>query len=540
MRCLLAILALIIVWIDPPDPLDYAGITYVSLLGFCAYSVAICASVFRGRPLLPPRFHPWIDVAVSAYLVSLSQGISSIFFHFFFFAILAASFTRGFREGFGVTIVSTLLFVAVGVAAAPRDAAFELDRALIRPVYLLVLGFMIAYWGGHEILLRRRLSLLKDIGSFANPRLGVDPTIALHMRRLVSFFEADGCVLICTQPSSPDFKLYRMDASLPQVPVAPAPLSDRSADALLQLPAGLAIAFCAEDARRKSMLFPRPAAWGGHSRRVGDGIDELCRRLANLLETTHFVAVPYRQHQGPPGRLYLIGGKSEYTQSDADFLCQVVDQIATAVDNLALLDELMVNAARLERSRISRDIHDTTIQPYIGLKIGLEALHRGLVPGSPVEKQVKELIDMSGSAVADLRAYVANLRGGNPGWPGDNLLASLRDQIQHYRDFYGIEIHLQGNPDMQFSGRIAAEVYQIVCEALSNVYRHTASKQARVELRCDAHGLDIEVANLRQADKSRPAFMPRSIAERASSLGGATEVKLDQAGYDVVRVRIPL
>jgi hypothetical protein len=63
-------------------------------------------------------------------------------------------------------------------------------------VYLLVLGYMIAYWGGNEIKLKRRLKLLKEINLLANPRFGVSETIGALLERLRALYQADDCWLI--------------------------------------------------------------------------------------------------------------------------------------------------------------------------------------------------------------------------------------------------------------------------------------------------------------------------------------------------------
>ena len=44
---------------------------------------------------------------------------------------------------------------------------------------------------------------------------------------------------------------------------------------------------------------------------------------------------------------------------------------------MRLIEELIAGAAESERLAMSRDLHDTTIQPYIGLKLALEGLYRG-------------------------------------------------------------------------------------------------------------------------------------------------------------------
>src|SRR5262245_50058563 len=106
MRTLLGLAALAIVYIDPPASDRLLSIVYGSLACYCVYGLAVCATVFHDRRLIPERALYWADVAFYGYLVMLTGGVSSVFFHFFFFAILVSSFSGGFREGLAVTVVS--------------------------------------------------------------------------------------------------------------------------------------------------------------------------------------------------------------------------------------------------------------------------------------------------------------------------------------------------------------------------------------------------------------------------------------------------
>ena len=103
---------------------------------------------------------------------------------------------------------------------------------------------------------------------------------------------------------------------------------------------------------------------------------EECKALANLLDTQCFLTVPYTQQDGSAGRIFLIPQKQTLSQSDIDFVVQLVTSISRVVESMHLMDELVSESAKHERFRISLDIHDTTIQPYIGLKLGLDALNR--------------------------------------------------------------------------------------------------------------------------------------------------------------------
>jgi signal transduction histidine kinase len=524
MRSMLAVSALVIFVFDPFQPSHFSTGIYVALLCYGVYSTALCIAITGGRMPVPPRAHHWIDAAVCVLLVALAQGVTDMFFYFFFFAIVVASFSRGFREGLTLTAISVALFVAISLYGAKRGVKFDFDELVTRPVFLLVLGYMTAYWGGKELLMRRRLRLLRDLAAAANPRLGIDHARDQGLHRVLEFFGAASCVLVSPRGTGNELVMYRLDAggrrALPQ------PLTAEAAQALLGLPAGFS------------------TAWHPGKALATPELTEQCERLANLLEAGFFATVPYEPREGSRGRLYLLAAR-RLSDADAEFLRQAVDQIAAVADKLALVEAIMTGAAQLERSRISRDIHDTTVQPYIGLKLGLEALQRRVEASAPVRKQLDELVEMSRLVVHDLRAYVARLRreeasGEAASWPAEHLMAGLREHLARYRNFYGIEVELRSDKSSALTDRVAAEAYQIVCEGLSNIHRHTPAKRAFVELRFKPDSLAIEIGNECAPAVPPMAFMPRSIAERASALGGTTTVELHERGHDIVRVAIPL
>ena len=535
MRCLLALVGLVVIYLDPGRT-PWVELTYASLLAYAAYSSVVCAVTVR-HPLAQ-RAQPWVDVLFYVYLLALTEGAGSIFFHFFFFAIIAASFSRGFRDGFAVTMVATLAYAVIGLAGYAAGAQFELGLALTRTISLYILGYLISYWGEHELTLRRRLSLLRELSGSVNARTGLDNVMAKNLTRLLEFFGAQSCLLVFVKAGASTRLLYRADRSRPFAVFPPDEVSNALAWPLLGLPPEVCVSY---DGRRSWIHkgTPRLFTWepGDRSDRALHG---QCAEVATFLETASFASVPYKQTEGITGRLYLTSQTRRFTAQETAFLAQVLGQMATAINNVMLLDELAVNAAQKERSKISRDIHDTTVQSYIGLKLGLEALYRDISPSSPGATRIKELLDMATLTVDDLRGYVDRLRGRTPARADTELMARLEEQRRRYRDYHGIDVKLNSASTLQVNDRIAGEAYQVVCEALSNVFRHTAAKQAFVDLKCDDEALAIEVGNDSAPDSGTRPFMPRSITERTMALGGRVQVRLNNDGHDVVRIEIPL
>lgn len=532
MRCVLVISGLAIIWVDPTEPTRYVELTYLSLLVYSAWSIGLFVSAGRSVDTLH-RVAPWFDVLYAAYLVALTQGTNSIFFFIFLFAILVASFSRGYREGMLVTGASTLLFAVVGFWFAPPEPQFELNRYLIRTIYLFTLGWMIAFWGGREIALKRRLTILQEIGSQWNPRLGVDRTISVNLERIIDFFGAAECVLVLRRPTNPP-SYFTYTASNRKSPrsTAPSEISASAASVLLALPDSLAIAYPAAGSRTGDALFRAP------SPTVPDVNTEDFARLGNLFDAERFATVPYRQRDGTIGRVFVIPG-NERTRIDVDFLSQLVSAISQAIENTQLTDELVLKAAEHERFRISLDIHDTTVQPYIGLKLGLDALHREAGESNPLSRRIGELLEMATMTIRDLRGYATALREKAP-MSGNALLAAVREQADRFNRFYGVEVEVQSDPEIQIGAQVAAEAFRIISEGLSNVLRHTAARKAFVRLQSREGWLQLAIGNesSHTAGASR-SFIPRSISERAMSLGGTSFVENSEDGHTIVHVSIP-
>jgi signal transduction histidine kinase len=540
MRIVLAFSALAVTHVDPAGPESLATLTYAVLIAYCAYGVVLYYLETREHALPAARINHWVDVGFFACLVALTGGSGSVFYLFFFFPILVASFSAGYREGLLVTAVSVALFALVALAVPLSGGQPDLARTLTRPVYLLTLGYMIAYWGGHEIMLKRGLTLLKEVNNLWNPRFGVDQTIGSNLDRLLDHYDGSSCMLVLRRPTKPATALF-YSASLrkPGRLAEPSEITEAMARQLLCLPESLAVAYHDAGASgwRRGV---RLVAWDLDMRNRTAGFPDACKSIAELLESHTFMTVPYSQRDGTIGRLFLTSANKQFTLSDVEFLSQAAATISPVIESMNLMDELVSRAADHERFRISRDLHDTTIQPYIGLKLGLDALYREGGDQGPQAGRISELIEMADLTIRDLRTYAATLRD-KASMPGDFLVSAVSRQAERYRRFYGIDVEVKSHVNGQLNSRLAAEAFQIVSEGLSNVLRHTSAKRAFVHLLCERDNLLLKIGN--EAPRSpelAPVFIAWSIQERAGELGGTAFTEPPADGYTIVHVTIPI
>ena len=532
-RFILASSALIIIYVDPSEPDRLVNITYATLALYTVYSGIVYVLSLRRRSFLRGIPLHWIDVAWYLVLISLSSGTNSLFFFFFFFVILVASFRSGYGAGLKVTIVSSILFLTIGYVTTPTP--IEPNRFLLRAVYLAAIGYLMAYWGGSEITHKRKLALLKDVSRLSNPRFGVDQTIGSIITKLCDFYDADTCILINTSQVTNEYVLRRVDRKHSEL-VNRGEIVGLEGELLLAWPSEWAVTF-----RRNSWLKTLSCSIYNFlsGERLKD-IDGGCAWASDLLETDSFVSIPVYQRKTFTGRLYVMSRRRRFVHSDIEFLRQLIEHVMPMIDNMRLVDRFASEASEYERQRISRDIHDSAIQPYIGLKLGLDALRRQVPDNDPVSTGLAELAEKTNSVIRDLRTYVGGLQDRSSSDFVNALVSSVQRHARKFGELYDIEVEVKAPSPLNINDRLAAEVFQIVQEGLSNIKRHTASSTATISMMSRNGYMILDIENECSSIESGKTFTPRSITDRAVALGGRVSVTVNNGGRTIVSVIIPM
>ena len=197
------------------------------------------------------------------------------------------------------------------------------------------------------------------------------------------------------------------------------------------------------------------------------------------------------------------------------------------------------SVAQSERVRISRDIHDSAVQPYIGLKLALEAIARKVPPDHPLFKDISRLVEMTSMEIAGLRRYIKGLKG-QLGREQETLGSLLQLKAARFAELYDLKVTVEVVEESSVDDELAEEISHILREALSNIRRHTNAAFARVRYSCDGQKLMLEIINPRDRGVVNHKFTPRSITERALALGGRCRIETGSGRYTVVSVEIPL
>ena len=533
MRVVLAVAVLLTSITDPLSLREGGGMSWMLFAVYAVYSLLISALAWWRRPVALGKTLHWLDLGWYAVFVALTGDSRSLLFLFFLFAILAASFRWGFEEGARVTVAATALFSATAVLPG---AHADLPRLLLRSSFLLTLGYISAYWGESKVALNRRLALLRDVSQLSNPRFGVDHTLTSVLEATGEFFKASSCVLVLRDKDTGACQLRSIQAGRVPQQVSAQAISAAAAEPLLALPAQQVAVY-----RRSRWPLAAPDSLHLHDAATSlwqrAATTETAARVAELLEGEAFISAPVLL-RGATGRIFVLSHRRGGSQADALFLAHIVAQAFSVIENMELVDRMASDAALQERRKMSLDIHDRAVQPYIGLTLGLSALRNKAAPGNPLADDLARLTEVARQAIEDLRHYAGSFR--QPGQaPAPVFSAALHQQAALIRALYGVDIQVEAAADLHVNDRMSAEVLQIVREGLSNICRHTRAQEGVLRLQRRLGRLQIEIGN---AGNGMPAaaFSPRSITERVTALGGQVRVRSGDEGSTTVQIEIPV
>jgi len=543
MRVVLSTSALLVVLIEPLRSPRWSIPTYVALVLYSLYGLLIYHLSIRRNPVVAHRVVPWLDLIWYCPLIVFTGDTSSLFYYFFFFSIIVASFSWGLNDGLRLTLASAVIYTIIGVLTT-KDSPIDLNHLLPAPIGLLIFGYIIARWGGYHTQLKNRLKLLKEVTVFSNPRFGIDRTIKAILESVRSFYDAEACVLVI--PGKPgeaeSYQMYRVARGIHASRSAPPEIGHDAAAQFLSPSLDYAVIYRKNGASQTRLFDVRTRLFSETHSNSSD-------KLAGMLEAQKYLSVPVYYRHEPVGRLYIIDGPNRVDSSDMDFVLQLMDHVTPVMENIRLIDNLASDAAEQERRRIAHDIHDSVIQPYLGLQFGLAALDQKLDAGyTGIRENVQELLELTNHELAELRRFVWGLRATEE--RADILLPAIERYAERFSKVTGIKVDIEAHGKVKVNDRLAAELFQIVAEGLSNVRRHAFCRDARVEISCKETSLLLQIKNSRPRPNPETergdghdgirTFRPHSIAERAASLGGDTQVFIDDKDYTVVSVGIPL
>ncbi|MBX3732540.1 MAG: sensor histidine kinase [Verrucomicrobiae bacterium] len=220
------------------------------------------------------------------------------------------------------------------------------------------------------------------------------------------------------------------------------------------------------------------------------------------------------------------------------------DQVSTALQ-LRAANERLATVTR-ERERLSRDLHDGTIQSIYAMGFDLQRV-RAILEDDPSEArdEITRILSGLNEVVTELREFI--LQAEPAGAEPQRVDAVLRSLVGRIRRNTKAEVSLDLAPEAAtlVPPQQALDLLQIVREAVTNSIRHAFPRQIGIALTRDGRDWRLTIADDgagfdSQRIPGRPGHGLHNLQERANELGGDCVIVSVPGTGTAVRVIFPV
>ena len=224
---------------------------------------------------------------------------------------------------------------------------------------------------------------------------------------------------------------------------------------------------------------------------------------------------------------------------------QRTDELATMTEQIRELTGKLLKLQDDERRRLARELHDSTGQMLVAMKLTLDELSI-VAKGEQVESLVAKTVAINEDMSRQLRTMSYLLHP--PLLDEVGLPSALKWYADGFAKRSGIEVELQISPEF---GRLPDDMeialFRVVQECLTNIHRHSGSSTARIELNRAADTVHVEIVDTGSgirperlhANRVVPGVGLMGIEERMRQFGGNLEIISAENGTTVIAT-IPL
>ena len=203
-------------------------------------------------------------------------------------------------------------------------------------------------------------------------------------------------------------------------------------------------------------------------------------------------------------------------------------QLALAIENARLLDEVEAAAASAERNRLAHDLHDSVSQILFSASLIAEVLPTiWEIDQTEGMKRLHELRQLTRGALAEMRTLLHELR---PTTLEDTPLPELlRHLVEATMGRASIPVELIVKGQIELPPPVHVALYRIAQQALDNIFRHAKASYSDVNLQAQPDYVELQIRdNGRGFDPAmvKPGRLGLEIMrERAAAVGARLDIQ---------------
>ncbi|HEY7201782.1 MAG TPA: sensor histidine kinase [Candidatus Dormibacteraeota bacterium] len=230
------------------------------------------------------------------------------------------------------------------------------------------------------------------------------------------------------------------------------------------------------------------------------------------------------------------GGMDEVGQLERHFNGMAERLSASIAEQRALAER---NARLAERSRISRELHDSISQDLFSMSALAGGLRRALPADSALQPQLETLSRTVGATIREMRALLLELRP--TALEEKGLVPALCDLCEAYEVRAGVHVRHRLDP-VALDAAAEQALFRIAGEGLANAVRHSDAERIDVGLRERDGRVELVIADTGRGfdpETESHGLGLRLMAERVRELGGSLAVDSERGRGTELRVVLP-
>ena len=211
----------------------------------------------------------------------------------------------------------------------------------------------------------------------------------------------------------------------------------------------------------------------------------------------------------------------------------------------------LLKTQEMDRNRISRDLHDSTVQSLTSFGHKLEYCSR-MVEKDPtrVKLELQSMIDLNKEIINDMREIIYDLRPMSLNNIG--FVSSVESYCQHLRrnDNFDVVLKIIGE-EQKLSSITSVTLFRILQEACTNALKHAKAKKVYIRISFtrdtieldvddDGVGFNLEMVEDRSKEDFLHGFGLSTMRERAKLLYGTFSIKTRPGFGTKIHVSVPL
>jgi signal transduction histidine kinase/predicted hydrocarbon binding protein len=181
------------------------------------------------------------------------------------------------------------------------------------------------------------------------------------------------------------------------------------------------------------------------------------------------------------GMVFYYTEPQKFSDEQVQLALTFAEQVALAIENAQLSQQVRRSAVQAERSRLARDLHDAVTQTLFSASLIAEVLPKLWERDAQMGREkLEELRALTRGALSEMRTLVLELR------PGMLVEVDLGDLMRHLANAFTGRTRLPANLTVNGSSDpplgVKETFYRVAQEALNNVAKHADASQVSIHL----------------------------------------------------------